>query len=376
MPRFNVLNNSDRINIFPTRVQKNVRPTGAWTVQLRRNGKKYTKRWDSHAEALQDEQAIIAARDTGMDPAVANDPVMDPTVSSFETVIPRAKGQLWYGKDCEAASWRQMDTLAALLGPKTRLDSIDTRMVDGLILKLSRDKSSSTVNRYLSALRKFLSWSKSRGYRNAPVEDIEFSWRKEVAHRIRWISEAEEAQLEALLPANTWKLVYVAIETGCRRGELLAANEGHINGNRLHLWQTKTDKPRTIPMSDKTKEMLLELLRGDMPTGPMVRRHWDIARTKMGLQDDPQFVFHACRHTCATRLVDAGVNVFVIQEWLGHKRIDTTLRYAHVRPQNLDDALVKVGLFRAGQQADPQISEGCTPAPPAQIRGANSRFAA
>lgn len=177
-----------------------------------------------------------------------------------------------------------------------------------------------------------------------------------------------------LLPPNTWKLVYVAIRTGCRRGELLAANEGHINGNRLHLWQTKTDKPRTIPMNDKTRQYLLELLRGDMPTGPMIRRHWDIARTKMGLQDDQQFVFHTTRHTCATRLVDVGINVFVIQEWMGHKRIDTTLRYAHVRPQNLDEALLKVDQYEAGQKADPQISEGYEGGPPRSAGGPITPF--
>ena len=291
-------------------------------------------------------------------------------------MIPLAKGQLWYGKDCEAASWRQIDTLAALLGPKTRLDSIDTRMIDRLILTLAKDKSGSTVNRYLSALRKFLSWSKSRGYRNAPVEDIEFSWRKEVAHRIRWINEDEEAQLEALLPPNTWKLVYVGIRTGCRLSELLTATEGQINGNRLHLWKTKNHKPRTIPMGDKTRQFLLELIRGDMPTGPMVRRHWDKARAAMGLAGDKQFVFHITRHTCATRLVEVGVNVFIIQEWMGHTRIDTTLRYAHVRPQNLDEALLKVELFEAGQLDHQQVSAGYEGDPPPNPRGANHRFAA
>jgi len=310
-----------------------------------------------------------AAWDAGQDPAVANDPVMDPTVSSFETVIPLANGHLWSGKDCEAASWRQIEALSALLGPKTRLDSIDTKMIDMLILKLSKDKSGSTVNRYLSALRKFLGWAKDRGYRNAPIDDIKFSWRKEVPHRVRWISEDEEAQLEALLPPNTWKLVYVAIRTGCRLSELLTATEGQINGNRIHLWKTKNNKARTIPMSDRTCQFLLELVRGDMPTYPMVRRHWDKVRAKMGLSGDPQFVFHATRHTCATRLVDVGINVFIIQEWMGHTRIDTTLRYAHVRPKNLDEALLKVDQYEAGQRDNSQSSAGYTAGPPLKTGG-------
>lgn len=34
-------------------------------------------------------------------------------------------------------------------------------------------------------------------------------------------------------------------------------------------------------------------------------------------------------------MVDGGINVFVIKEWMGHKCIETTLRYAHVKPQIL-----------------------------------------
>ena len=82
----------------------------------------------------------------------------------------------------------------------------------------------------------------------------------------------------------------------------------------------------------------------------------------MGLTKDDQFVFHATRHTCATRMVDASINIFVIKEWMGHKRIETTLRYAHVRPENLDEALIKVGLFEAGQNDNSPIPAGL-PAP-------------
>jgi site-specific recombinase XerD len=50
----------------------------------------------------------------------------------------------------------------------------------------------------------------------------------------------------------------------------------------------------------------------------------------MGLSDDENFVFHCLRHTRATRLVEMGVNLRVIQQFMGHKAIQTTLRYAHV----------------------------------------------
>ena len=59
----------------------------------------------------------------------------------------------------------------------------------------------------------------------------------------------------------------------------------------------------------------------------------------MGLSGDGEFVFHARRHTRATRLVEMGVNLRVIQQFMGHKVIQTTLRYAHVS----DDMLARTG---------------------------------
>jgi site-specific recombinase XerD len=48
------------------------------------------------------------------------------------------------------------------------------------------------------------------------------------------------------------------------------------------------------------------------------------------IQKDESYVFHSLRHSFATWAVDADVNIRVIQELLGHKRIETTLRYAKV----------------------------------------------
>ena len=64
----------------------------------------------------------------------------------------------------------------------------------------------------------------------------------------------------------------------------------------------------------------------------------------MGLQGDEDFVFHTCRHTCCTRLIRADVNPVVVQKWMGHKRIETTLRHTHLNDSDLKDALRKVAV--------------------------------
>jgi site-specific recombinase XerD len=44
------------------------------------------------------------------------------------------------------------------------------------------------------------------------------------------------------------------------------------------------------------------------------------------------------RHTCASRLVNAGIDLYVVKEWLGHSSIQVTEKYAHLAPHKLSHA--------------------------------------
>jgi integrase len=336
--------------IYPDK--KDGKLTGRFRVELQKGKERYRKRWDSLKEAQADEKAVLAAWERGEELDGTKRAPGSPEVHTFSSVIPLAKGSLWRGNSSEDCSWAHVEACATILGPTTRLDAVDTLAVDRIVAALSKKgKADGTINRYLSHLRTFLVWAKGRKYRTIPIKDeIAFAWRKESVGRIRWITAQEEEQLREYLEGkgqhNVWKLIKVAIETGCRRDELLTAEEGQINGTRLHLWETKTDTPRTVPMSAETAAMLHDLITSKtMPSQRNLRSWWERAKKHMGLENDSEFVFHVTRHTRATRMVDAGINVFVIKEWMGHKRIETTLRYAHVKPQNLEDALGRVGEY-------------------------------
>jgi site-specific recombinase XerD len=55
----------------------------------------------------------------------------------------------------------------------------------------------------------------------------------------------------------------------------------------------------------------------------------------MGMEKEKEFVPHMLRHSCASRLVNAGIDLYVVKEWLGHSTIQITERYAHLDPKKL-----------------------------------------
>ena len=66
------------------------------------------------------------------------------------------------------------------------------------------------------------------------------------------------------------------------------------------------------------------------------RDRWDRLRHILKLDDAP---WHTLRHTTASRLVQRGVQLVVVKEIMGHRSIHTTMRYAHLQPANLVDAI-------------------------------------
>lgn len=328
-------------------------PTGQWRVDLQRTTQegveKYRKRWASLEDARADEGRVKALWASGEAATAITAIVKPPTVHSISSVMETAEGDLWHGLPDARNAWMHIKAIRDLYGPDASLDLITTLTISDLRKELSKGgRSPSTVNRYLSHFRTFLEWAKdSQQMSKTAFAEIKWHWKKESKGRIRWIEPEEEEAIRRYLVSKKqeriWDLIKVAIETGCRRGELLSLKKRQILNNRLHLWKTKTDEARTIPLTPETTARIMRLLERGMPTARSLRSWWDRAKAHIGLAHDEDFVFHTCRHTCATRLLDADVDILVIKEWLGHSLLSTTQRYTHVRPKNLDAALIRRG---------------------------------
>lgn len=171
--------------------------------------------------------------------------------------------------------------------------------------------------------------------------------------RIRFLLPEEEGSLlgafERLTSKDHHDACIVLLDTGFRLGELWTLTAANINPmtGTVSLWdgETKNGHARTVPMTSRVRE-ILQRRRLANPSGPLwpggsnhwFQHQWNRVREALGKTKDPDWVTHMLRHTCCSRLVQAGVNLFLVQQWMGHKNLSITQRYAHHSPAHLMNA--------------------------------------
>lgn len=140
-------------------------------------------------------------------------------------------------------------------------------------------------------------------------------------------------------------LVICLVDTGMRLGEMLKLRYEDVNfdTNLISIWINKGGRPRSIPMTKRVREIMLARQNNtpDMPfhlNNDQAINAWQWVRKEMGLAHDKEFVLHALRHTCASRLLNKGADIVTIRDWLGHADIATTMIYAHLQPNKLAHA--------------------------------------
>lgn len=146
-------------------------------------------------------------------------------------------------------------------------------------------------------------------------------------------------------PAGSdWADFFVFLwDTGVRPSEAARIKAKHVTNGQVYLAKTKTDNPRTIPLTEQALEAIERQIeqRGEFPfewAHSQYSKAWNWCREQMGLGDDDGFIPYALRHTCATRLYDKTRDLMVVMRWLGHKNIQMTMRYAKLQPHDLANA--------------------------------------
>lgn len=232
-------------------------------------------------------------------------------------------------------------------------------------LKTERELKNSSINRYLEILSKMFNLGiDNEIIRTNPLQKT--AKLREDNHKIRFLTVDEEQRLfkaieyeHEVTDRHTRKkkivkpyvflkpIVTTALQTGMRRGEILNLKWSNIDFNYgfIELLDTKSGKARKVPISNVLREVFdsLDKVSEYVFINPRTKKPYlDLKKSfhkVMELANIQNFRFHDLRHTVATRLVEKGIDLIVVQEILGHSNITTTQRYAHPVPERKQQAI-------------------------------------
>lgn len=260
------------------------------------------------------------------------------------------------------------------------LQQLRTEHIQKLYKELKEKGYSSSTIRLLHTV---LHSSLERAVKNKLIffnPSAEVSLPKLQKYKARVLTVEEQQKFIEALEGDRLKAAFlILLFTGIRRGELLALKWEDINfkdktmtisknlvrsrgqgKNKLIIKSTKTENIRIIPLSDIVLEALKEhqekmqaegkygtdkpvfcTRNGNYIFPDRLNEKYERILKKAGLEPDENI--HALRHTFATRALQAGVNLKIIQKLLGHARLSTTAdRYSHVFLEMEREAIQKM----------------------------------
>jgi site-specific recombinase XerD len=266
-------------------------------------------------------------------------------------------------------SWKKdgsrLSRVLPVLGPK-KLDEITTGDVERLLDSLRRgERALSPASR--NRCRDLLSGMFRRAQRlglvsGNPVTGIPKL--KEASGRVLYLTSEEEEAIRAALPADLHPVFTVSINTGLRWSEQAALQWRDVDmlTGILTVRLSKNGATRRVPMNSVARTALVDVAarrkRTDDPgeavftvayrtTARALERAVGAAQASLAAAGkDPSrlqgYTWHGNRHTFASRLVMAGVDLRTVQELGGWKTLSMVQRYAHLAPERLAAAVERL----------------------------------
>lgn len=256
-------------------------------------------------------------------------------------------------QDPATADYRLARVVAGI-GPETKMTAIDFDAVSAYVARRrlepnrhGRMPSPASLNREIDLLRTVMNRSAERG-----IEVCRIAWRKirlaEPEGRTFTLSHDDEAKIIAELPEDWRRLIAFLMVTGWRSGATCELQWSMVE--KTIIRRTGKGGRTVIAAIDEVIAAILDCQRGAHPTHVfamkgrrttnttargvarpitpvLLLQEWHRACDRAGVA---RCRIHDLRHTAATRALAATRNIRVVQLLLGHTRVTTTERYAHV----------------------------------------------
>ena len=164
--------------------------------------------------------------------------------------------------------------------------------------------------------------------------------------RSRRLEADEQNRLLSASNGELRRIIIIALETGMRRGEILQIRRSHIDFilQTLLIPRTKTDTPRTIPLSSMAVVSLKEQISisgnitpiRETPLFSLLPDSLSQAFRRLCRRLEIQNLhFHDLRHEATSRLFEKGLNPVEVATITGHKDTRMLMRYTHLRAEDL-----------------------------------------
>lgn len=307
-------------------------------------GIRYRKQFDSDIEAQAYETKIRAMLHRG-EKVDKDDKKLEPiTISQLFTKVVL---NVWQGTPNEPTALQHISMFERFFGAQRLAHTIDINDLDEFKLHCKElGNAPATIRLKFATFSRAFSFAASRGWipekPEMPKVDVPDNTRNTF-----FSAEEEEDILEYLEEIGEdyfadffmWQ-----IDTGMRPSEARHVSSSQVKadpqlGYIVKLEKTKNNVKRDIPLTRRA----YIAFRNHHDKGQMwehwtkerIRTVWDKVRKALGRERDRDFIFYLCRHTCGSRLVQRTGNIALTQKWLGHKRIEQTLRYAHLNSDSL-----------------------------------------
>lgn len=349
-----------------------VQPCGSrsWIMRYRINGKPVRHLLGTFPEMGVKAARQIAAALRAQDAEAPTLPSTAPLFEAFQAEHERRYAAFYKPEGLRAyRSYVRCELLPAFAGK--RVDAISRQDVVRWFERYSARKPGG-ANRALGILSQILRCAKTWGYvpktwRN-PVTEIRMNRRRQVG---TFLSERQMIELGAALNSRIAQgckasaALRLLSLTGCRVSEVLLLEWGDVLPDRLRLRDSKTG-PRDVPLGVPVRQFLKAYRKSlprlakaaNAPVFPLpgqsynaIRSVWHRVRKAANLPDTLRI--HDLRHSFASHAIMAGETLFSASRLLGHSKIQTTARYAHLADTALLDCAERVGRLILAQAGSP-----------------------